>query len=78
MTKIVRGGVGWRILSTDIRCRPYLVLTSNYPDQTKFLNTNHSLKPPSSLVVVNGSNLITQPNLPVSGVKQYPLSLTIL
>ncbi|KAB8204428.1 Six-hairpin glycosidase-like protein [Aspergillus parasiticus] len=78
MTKIVRGGVGWRVLSTDIRYGPYLVLTSNYPDQTKFLNTNHSLVPPNSLVVVNGSNLITQPNLPVSGVKQYPLSLTIL
>lgn len=78
MTKIVRGGTGWRVLSSSIRSGPYLVLTSNYPNDTTFVNVDRSLLPPNTLIVGNGPSLINQTLLPTSANQYYPVSTTIL
>lgn len=77
MTKIVRGGTGWRVLSTDARSGPYLVLTSEYPAGSTFVNTDRTLLPPNTLVVGNGPSLINQTLLPTSANQYYPLPLNI-
>lgn len=77
MTKIVRGGTGWRVLSPSIRDGPYLILTSDYPSDSTFVNVDTTLLPANTLVVGNGPNIINQTLLPTSANQYYPVSTTI-
>ena len=77
MTKIVRAGTGWRVLSTDTRSGPYLVITSEYPPESTFANINQTLLPPNTLVVGNGPNLVNQSLLPTAADQYYPLPVNI-
>jgi hypothetical protein len=77
MTKIVRGGTGWRVLSADLRSGPYFVITSNYPSHSTFVNTNRTLLPANTLVAGNGPSLISQDILPASSDQYYPLPMSI-
>ena len=78
MTKIVRGGTGRRVLSADARSGPYLAITSEYPTQSTFVNTNQTLLPPNTLIVGNGPNLANQKFLPTATNQYHLLPMNIL
>lgn len=77
MTKIVRGGTGWKVASSVNGHGPYFVLTSSYPSDSTFVNTNTTLLPPNSLVAGYGWSLVNQTTLPTGPVDSYPVSLPI-
>jgi hypothetical protein len=76
-TNIVRGGTGWKVASTAQGYGPYFVLTSEYPADSTFLNTNRTLVPPNTLVVGYGYNLVNQTTLTTGPVVQYPVSFDV-
>ncbi|EYE90739.1 Six-hairpin glycosidase [Aspergillus ruber CBS 135680] len=76
-SKIVRGGTGWKVASGVTGYGPYFVLTSEYPPESTFLNTNRTLVPPNTLVVGYGYNLVNQTSLPTGAVKHFPLSFNV-
>ncbi|KAK8179057.1 Six-hairpin glycosidase-like protein [Phyllosticta citribraziliensis] len=76
ITKIVRGGTGWRVASGVNGYGPYLVLTSEYPDGT-FVNTNRTLLPPNTLVTGFGYSIVNQTTLTTGPVVQYPVNLDV-
>ncbi|KAJ5061302.1 Six-hairpin glycosidase-like protein [Bipolaris maydis] len=76
-TKIVRGGTGWRVASAIQPLGPYFVLTSNYPEQNTFVNTNRTLVPPNTLIVNAGWNLLNQSNLETPANQYYPLNISV-
>jgi hypothetical protein len=78
MTKIVRGGTGWRVLSSAVSSGPYLILTSNYSAHSTFVNVNTTLLPANTLVVGNGPSIVNQTSLTTSANLYYPISMTIL
>jgi hypothetical protein len=60
-TKIERGGTGWVVgtfTPTYLTEQAYFLVTSNYPESTTFTNTNRTLLPPNTLILVLGFNLI--------------------
>ncbi|KAL5377223.1 hypothetical protein DPSP01_009889 [Paraphaeosphaeria sporulosa] len=76
-TKIVRGGTGWRIASASQPFGPYFVLTSNYPDETTFTNTNKTLLPPNTLIVNSGWNIVNQTSLETPANKLFALNVSV-
>ncbi|KAL4971425.1 Six-hairpin glycosidase-like protein [Aspergillus desertorum] len=50
-TKILRGGTGWRVATSPMGFGLTLLLTSEYPEHSTFLNINRTLVPPSTLAV---------------------------
>ena len=76
-TKIVRGGTGWRVAMPITPYGPYFILTSDYPVQTTFVNTDRVLLPPSTLVVGYGWSIVNQSTLATGYVEHYPLSMAI-
>ena len=77
LTKIVRGGSGWRVANPLQPYGPYFVLTSNYPEKSTFVNTNKTLLPPNSLVFGYGWSIVNQSTLDSGPVESYPISFTI-
>lgn len=60
-TKIERGGTGWvagTFQPSYLVEQAYFVITSNYPKDTTFTNTNRSIVPPNTLAFVLGYNLL--------------------
>lgn len=78
MTKIVRGGTGWRVLSSAVSSGPYMLLTSSYPDHSTFVNVNTTLLPPNTLIVGNGPSIVNQTSLTTGANLYYPISTKIL
>ncbi|KAI0579968.1 Bac-rhamnosid multi-domain protein [Pyrenophora tritici-repentis] len=76
-TKITRGGTGWRVGSGISPIGPYFLLTSNYPDNNAFQNTNRTLLPPNTLIFNSDWGLVNQSSLPTPGNKYYPLNITV-
>lgn len=76
-SKIVRGGTGWKVASGVTGYGPYFVLTSEYPSELTFLNTNRTLVPPNTLVVGYGYNLVNQTSLTTGAIKHFPLSFNV-
>ena len=76
-TKILRGGTGWRVASGIAPYGPYFVLTSDYPKQSAFRNTNRTLLPPNTLIFNAGWSLLNQTSLPTPENLYYPLNITI-
>jgi hypothetical protein len=76
-TKIVRGGTGWRIGSAIEPLGPYFVMTSNYPDNSTFLNTNRTLLPASTIAFNSGWSLVNQSTLETPATQYYPLNITV-
>jgi hypothetical protein len=76
-TKIVRGGTGWRVASAIQPLGPYFVLTSNYPEQSTFVNTNRTLLPPNTLIFNSGWSLLNQSTLQTPANQYYPLNVSI-
>ncbi|OQO10883.1 hypothetical protein B0A48_04184 [Cryoendolithus antarcticus] len=73
-TKIVRGGTGWKVAAGSTPYGATFVLTSNYPSDNTFLNTNRTLLPPSTLVFNWPWNIFNQTTV-ITGTNQYyPLS----
>ena len=76
-SKIVRGGTGWKVASGVGGYGPYFVLTSEYPSGATFLNTNHTLVPPNTLVVGYGYNLVNQTSLTTGAIRHFPVSFNV-
>lgn len=77
LSNIVRGGTGWRVASNIMSYGPYFVLTSEYPLNSSFINTDTNLVPPNSLVVGYGFCLVNQTSLTTGSVVSYPINMTI-
>ncbi|KAL4737437.1 Six-hairpin glycosidase-like protein [Aspergillus similis] len=76
-TKIVRGGIGWRVATSLMGYGLTLLLTSEYPAHSTFLNTNRTLVPPSTLAVGYGFNIVNQTTLTTGRVFYFPLSFDV-
>jgi hypothetical protein len=75
--KIMRGGLGWRVASAIEPNGPYFVLTSNYPEENTFVNTNRTLLPPNTLIFNSGWSIVNQSTLEVPGNQYFPINVTI-
>jgi hypothetical protein len=73
MTKIIRGGTGWRIANGVLGFGPSFVLTTDYSSESTFSNTNKTLLPANKLVVGYGWNLVNQTSLDSGPVSYYSL-----
>ncbi|OOQ84388.1 glycoside [Penicillium brasilianum] len=76
-SKIVRGGTGWSISQAVSGTGLLLLLVSNLPDETTFVNTNKTLTPPNSIVVASGYGLVNQTTLDSQLVGKFPVSVDI-
>ncbi|KAL4988642.1 Six-hairpin glycosidase-like protein [Aspergillus falconensis] len=76
-TKILRGGTGWRVATSPTGFGLTLLLTSEYPRHSTFLNTNRTLVPPSTLAVGYGFNIVNQTSLTTGRVSYFPLSFGV-
>ncbi|KAJ5291321.1 glycoside hydrolase family 78 protein [Penicillium angulare] len=89
-SKIVRGGTGWSISQAFGGEGILLLLVSNLPNETSYVNTNRTLTPPSSIVVASGWGFVNQTTLDSQAVgsflvpfeiqegKWYDISTTLL
>lgn len=77
LTKIVRGGTGWRVATPLQPYGPYFVLTSNFPEESTFVNTNKALLPPNSLIAGYGWSIVNQSTLDSGPAESYPVSISI-
>jgi hypothetical protein len=75
--KIMRGGLGWRVASAIQPNGPYIILTSNYPPENTFVNTNRTLLPPNTLTFNSGWSIVNQSTLAVPGNEYFPINLTV-
>ncbi|KAF2207756.1 glycoside hydrolase family 78 protein [Cercospora zeae-maydis SCOH1-5] len=77
-TKIVRGGTGWRVGSTIGTPQGHILyLTSNYPENTTFVNTNRTLVPANTLVYNYGYSIVNQSTLTTGWNQWFPVNQTI-
>jgi hypothetical protein len=76
-TKIVRGGVGWRIASSMQPFGPYFVLTTDYPKHNTLANTNRTLLPPNTLVFNSQWSLVNQSTLIVPENQYFAVNTTV-
>lgn len=72
-SRIVRGGLGWKVAATSTAYGPYFVLTSEYPAGATFANTNRTLLPPNHLVVGFGYSLVNQTSVQSGPLQYYSL-----
>ena len=77
MTKIVKGGTGWRVANSLPPYGPYFVLTSHYPEESTLINTDRTLLPSNSLVFGYGWSIVNQTTLDSGPVQHYPVSIPI-
>ncbi|EME85804.1 glycoside hydrolase family 78 protein [Pseudocercospora fijiensis CIRAD86] len=77
-TKIVRGGTGWRVASSIAPYGSLFYLTSNYPDDAVFINTDSTLLPPNTLVYNYGYSIVNQSTLETGGNHYFPISTTMV
>ncbi|KAJ5775338.1 uncharacterized protein N7511_000349 [Penicillium nucicola] len=77
MTKIVRGGTGWRIANGVLGFGPSFVLTTDYASGSTFINTNKTLLPANTLAVAYGWNLVNQTSLEGGPVSYYSLPVDV-
>ncbi|KAJ5097361.1 glycoside hydrolase family 78 protein [Penicillium angulare] len=76
-SKIVRGGTGWSISQPLIGEGILLLLVSNLPNATSFVNTNRTLTPPNSIVVASGWGFVNQTTLDSQAVGSFPIPFEI-
>lgn len=76
-SKIVRGGTGWSVSQPISGTGLLLLLVSNLPDETTFVNTNKTLTPPNSIVVASGYGFVNQTTLDSQLVGSFPVSVDI-
>lgn len=76
-TKIVRGGTGWSVSQPISGTGLLLLLVSNLPDETTFVNTNKTLTPPNSIVVASCWGFVNQTTLDSQVVGSFPVSTDI-
>ncbi|RAL10672.1 Six-hairpin glycosidase [Aspergillus homomorphus CBS 101889] len=76
-TKIIRGGTGWKVVAGVAGYGAYFVLTSEYPQESTFVNVNKTVVPPNSLAVGYGWNLVNQISLTSGKVNYYPIPFDV-
>ncbi|KAL3442496.1 hypothetical protein BJX65DRAFT_312809 [Aspergillus insuetus] len=76
-TKIVRGGTGWKVAVSLGGQGTYCVVTSEYPLESTFLNTDRTLLPANALTVVYGWNLVNHATLESGSVRHHALPRAI-
>ncbi|KXT09344.1 hypothetical protein AC579_4110 [Pseudocercospora musae] len=76
-TKIAKGGTGWRVASNVVPRGSLFYLTSNYPDESTFINTNRTLLPPNTLVYNYGFSIVNQSTLETGWNQYFAINTTI-
>lgn len=77
LTKIVRGGTGFRVASGILPYGSYFVITSNYPTQSTYVNVNRTLLPPNHLVYDYAWSIVNQTSLLSPQAQYFPLNISI-
>ncbi|KAJ5317845.1 hypothetical protein PENANT_c004G01211 [Penicillium antarcticum] len=77
MTKILRGGTGWRVANGILGFGPSFVITTDYASESTFINTNKTLLPANKLAVAYGWNLVNQTSLEGGPVSYYSLPFDV-
>lgn len=75
MTKIVRGGTGFRIASGIFPSGSYFVLTTQSPP---FVDTNRTVLPLNSLIYNYGFSIVNQSTVTVPAVQIFPVTTVIV
>lgn len=63
-SKIVRGATGWAVAQPSSSSGIQLLLVSELPEATTFVNVNETITPPNSLVLAYGFSFVNQTTLP--------------
>jgi len=77
-TKIARGGTGWSVARNPTGTGYSLLLISNLPNATTFVNTNKTLTPPNTIVVSFGYGPLNQTTLPSFHLDNFPVPFDVL
>lgn len=76
-TKIMRGGTGWTVASGWTPFGAKFYLTSNYPAESTFINTNRTLLPPKTLIFGYGWSIVNQTTLATGWDQYYAIDMNI-
>lgn len=76
-SKIVRGGTGWSVSQPVGNVGVMLLLVSELPEETIFVNTNRTLTPPSSIVVATGWGFVNQTTLDSQMIGHFPVPFDV-
>ena len=76
-TKILRGGTGWRVASGIFPYGASFVLTSDYPSDSTFVDTNRPLVPANTLVFNYGWSIVNQTTLATGWDQYFPVSTPV-
>lgn len=72
-TKIERGGTSWSIAQTPTSTGIQLLLVSELPQQSTFINTNTTITPANSLVLAYGYSFVNQTTLTSNYLDSFQL-----
>lgn len=72
-TKIERGGTGWSIAQAPSAPGLQLLLVSELPEQSTFVNTNTTLLPANSVILAYGYGFVNQTTLPSVALGSFSL-----
>lgn len=76
-TKIVKGGTGWSIAQDTTSVGLQLLLVSELPSDSTFVNTNTSISPPDSIVLAYGYSFVNQTTVPSLYLGSFQLPMTV-
>lgn len=77
MTKIMRGGTGWSIAQDTSSQGLQLLLVSDLPEESTYVNTNTTLLPPNSVVLAYGWSFVNQSTLPSLYLDSFKVPVTV-
>ncbi|PQE06496.1 is able to hydrolyze alpha-1 protein [Rutstroemia sp. NJR-2017a WRK4] len=76
-TKIIRGGSGWAVSKIPNQNGLQMLLVSELPEATTFVNTNRSLTAPNTIAVAYGTSFVNQTTLPSYYIATFPTPFNI-
>lgn len=76
-TNIARGGVWWSVASAERTTAIQLMLVSELPEETTFVNTNRSLFEPNSVLLGYGFNFLNQSLVNSYLLDRFPVPFNI-
>ncbi|PQE11261.1 is able to hydrolyze alpha-1 protein [Rutstroemia sp. NJR-2017a BVV2] len=76
-TKIIRGGSGWAVSKLPSQNGLQMLLVSELPEATTFVNTNRSLTAPNTIAVAYGTSFVNQTTLLSYYIDTFPTPFNI-
>lgn len=76
-TNIARGGVWWSVASTERTTAIQLMLVSELPEETTFVNTNRSLLQPNTILLAYGFDFVNQSLISSYLLDYFPLPFNV-